>query len=481
MRSNIYPKWLYLQRVFAATACVALAPLFLLMYASVRLTSKGPFLFRQARRGVNGLPFEILKVRTLAVNSENSTRLGTSNTSPHATRVGKLLRALKLDELPQLWNVARGDMAFVGPRPIPEALYQHLSEQIAGFEIRHSIRPGLTNLAQVSLADNSLDERLVADWSERFQAELHYIRHRSVGYDLLIIGMTVLFIVRRTIGLITKKQEVGSGHPSAYATRVLQTYICNLDYRGVLRKISKCVESAEREYVCICPVHSVVTAVWSRRHREALRGAALCTADGMPIVWLQKLMGHPRASRVYGPTLMLHVLAAAERRGWRVACYGGHEDRLADMTRNLLSRYPRLQLVESISPPYRELTQQEDNAMVSRLNAAQADIILVGLGCPKQERWMAEHSPRVRGVMLGVGAAFDFHAGAVRQAPSSLQSLGMEWAFRLAMEPRRLWKRYASTNPVYLALAGWQLIQHHLMRRRFTLTEDQYLVERGVK
>ena len=126
------------------------------------------------------------------------------------------------------------------------------------------------------------------------------------------------------------------------------------------------------------------------------------------------------------------------------------------------------------------MTAAEDDAMVDTLRGLRPDLIFVGLGCPKQERWMAEHSKRVPGVMLGVGAAFDFHAGAVRQAPPVLQKAGMEWAFRLAVEPRRLWKRYVTTNPVYIAIAACQLIVQLLLRRRYLLTNHEAKLERSV-
>ena len=174
------------------------------------------------------------------------------------------------------------------------------------------------------------------------------------------------------------------------------------------------------------------------------------------LVWAQRIFGHRKASRVYGPTLMLETLAEAERRGWRMALYGGHEDRLPVLIEELEHRFPKLRIVSAISPPFRALSEEEDAEIVRRINLAEPDIVWVGLGCPKQERWMYEHRDRIDAVLVGVGAAFDFHAGAVRQAPAFLQRFGLEWAFRLACEPRRLWRRYATTNPIYVGLIARQ-------------------------
>jgi lipopolysaccharide/colanic/teichoic acid biosynthesis glycosyltransferase len=183
--------------MLAAAALLAAAPLFAVLYVAVRATSQGPFLFRQERPGREGRPFTIYKIRTMTVGSESRTALGVTQTSPSITRVGRLLRELKLDELPQLWNVLRGEMAIVGPRPLPVALSKHLSERIPGFRDRQRVRPGLSLVSQVCLHDNEVGEGLVADWTRRATGERHYLRHRSVAYDALVIALTVLFVGRR--------------------------------------------------------------------------------------------------------------------------------------------------------------------------------------------------------------------------------------------------------------------------------------------
>lgn len=251
-------------------------------------------------------------------------------------------------------------------------------------------------------------------------------------------------------------------------TLVLGVPIANLDYLGVIDQVERWIRAGESRYIGVCPVHSIIEA---RRpeHRRVLHGAGLNTADGVPVVWAQRLLGHPAATRVYGPTLMLQTLERAAQRNWRVAFYGGHPDRLPLLIERLKMKFPGLQVVEAISPPFQPLTPEEDQAMVDRLNAARPDIIWVGLGCPKQERWMADHSPLVRGVMIGVGAAFDFHAGKLPQAPPVLQRFGLEWAFRLWKEPRRLFRRYATTNPKYVVLLAGQVASRYLLRRQYQL------------
>lgn len=466
--------WVASQRLLALLALVFLSPLFLVLFVLVRLESKGKFLFRQERRGLNGELFSIYKIRTMAMDAETKTALGTTLCNPHVTRVGKVLRALKIDELPQLWNIIRGDMELVGPRPIPLSLDEYLTENIPGFEVRYAIRPGLTNLGQVCVLDNEVDDGLLDDWKVRFEAELQYIRRKSLTYDLVMLALTSLYVIRRAVPKVFTKRKVQvSPSAAGEATRVIRTPVSNLNYDGVIDRIATWIKTGHRDYICVVPVHSIIVGYWDRFHRQVLSQAGLCTADGMPVVWLQRLLGYSSASRVYGPTLMWKLLGEAEQNGWNVALLGGKEDRLAVLGENIKEYFPKLHLVEQISPPFRALTEEEDDALVDRLRQAKTDLLFVGLGCPKQERWMAEHSPRLGCVMIGVGAAFDFHAGAVRQAPSWIQRFGLEWLFRLAMEPRRLWKRYLSTNPVYLTLAAGQVLAHLIFRRSYQITQNQ--------
>jgi N-acetylglucosaminyldiphosphoundecaprenol N-acetyl-beta-D-mannosaminyltransferase len=195
----------------------------------------------------------------------------------------------------------------------------------------------------------------------------------------------------------------------------------------------------------------------SPEFRDCMNAADLVTSDGVPLVWALRRLGVSSATRVYGPDLTPAVLRAADRDGLRVGFYGGSPETLKILTDRVNRDYPGL-VGYHFSPPFRELTPQEDQMIVDRINASGVQILFVGLGCPKQEKWMVAHKDRVRAVMLGVGAAFDFLAGAKAQAPSCLQAAGLEWLFRLFVEPRRLWRRYLKHNPRFVAHFTAQLI-----------------------
>lgn len=224
---------------------------------------------------------------------------------------------------------------------------------------------------------------------------------------------------------------------------------------GTYDTVSNLVMDWAREglsrYVCVANVHMVMETVDSAAFRAVVNRADLVTSDGMPLVWALHRLGLPEAERVYGPSLVLDVCQKAEKEGVSIALYGGTPDRLDAFTSFLAAKFPDLVVACAIAPPFRPLTVDEDDRYTDALNASGAGITFVGIGCPKQERWMAEHRGRIQSVMLGVGAAFDFHSGAVRQAPSWLQRAGLEWAFRLAMEPKRLWRRYFRHNPRFVA------------------------------
>lgn len=230
-------------------------------------------------------------------------------------------------------------------------------------------------------------------------------------------------------------------------------------YAEATAKVLSWAQAGESRYVCVANVHMVMEAHDDPHFRALVNAADLVTPDGMPLVWILKRKGFPRQERVYGPELTLRVAEEAARRGVPVGFYGGHPEALEALVRNLKARFPGLQVAYAYSPPFRPLTPEEDREVVEAINASGARILFVGLGCPKQERWMAEHKGKIRAVMLGVGAAFDLHAGRVRQAPRWMQRAGLEWLFRLLMEPRRLWRRYLKHNPRFMLLALQELLQ----------------------
>lgn len=233
-------------------------------------------------------------------------------------------------------------------------------------------------------------------------------------------------------------------------------------YEDACRAIFPWTTTAESRYVCISTVHMTMEAYDDPGYRRVVNGADLVTPDGMPMVWALRLLVRREQTRVYGPDLTLHVLAEAARLGVPVGFYGGRPEVLKKVLAEAHRRFPEVQVAYAESPPFRPLTDDEKAATVEAINASGARILFVGLGCPKQERWMAEHKGQVRAVMLGVGAAFDFMAGTTRQAPRWMMGAGLEWLFRLVTEPRRLWKRYLKHNPRFVALFLSQLL--HLKR-----------------
>ena len=220
-----------------------------------------------------------------------------------------------------------------------------------------------------------------------------------------------------------------------------------------LATLDQWVQQKTPRYVCVSGVHGVMESQRSNELRRIHNDAGLVTPDGMPLVWLLRATGHKHAGRVYGPDLMLALLEQSCGRGYSHFFYGASNKALTLLQSNMADRFPGLNIAGAFSPPFRPLSRTEDEEVVERINESGADVVWVGLSTPKQEQWMAAHRARLRApVLIGVGAAFDFHAGLVRQAPRILQRSGLEWAFRMAMEPRRLWRRYMTNNPLFVLL-----------------------------
>lgn len=217
-------------------------------------------------------------------------------------------------------------------------------------------------------------------------------------------------------------------------------------------------QRARGAYLCAANVHMVMEAWDSPEFRTIVNSADLVTPDGMPLVWMLRLKGVRDQQRVYGPTLMKRVLGMAETRGVPVGFLGGRPATLGRLLEWAASSYPRLQVAYAYSPPFSSRSNEPDHGVCMDIKASEARILFVGLGCPKQERWMADHRSCVNAAMLGVGAAFDFFAGEVRQAPSWMQRNGLEWLFRLLQEPKRLGRRYLYHNPRFLLLAVADLL-----------------------
>jgi N-acetylglucosaminyldiphosphoundecaprenol N-acetyl-beta-D-mannosaminyltransferase len=236
---------------------------------------------------------------------------------------------------------------------------------------------------------------------------------------------------------------------------ILNVSLSPTSYSKSTSLIGKWVDKSESRYVCAANVHMLMEAHDSHGYREIVNSADLVTPDGMPLVWMMRLKGEKKQGRVYGPDLMLAVLELAQKNGFPVGFYGSSSMVLDVLKQRLLLKYPDLKMNYSFSPPFREMSEEEDRQVVDDINNSGIRILFVGLGCPKQEIWMAEHKGKIPVVMIGVGAAFDFHAGVKSQAPVFVQRAGFEWLFRLVNEPGRLWRRYLYHNSrfVFLALA----------------------------
>lgn len=197
--------WYATQRLLAFLLLIVSSPVMLAIALLVKLTSRGPVFYSQERPGLRGTSFRAWKFRTMRPGSDRdaSKARAVSSHDPQVTAIGRILRSLKLDELPQLWNVVRGEMALVGPRPIAWSLQRELANAIPGFSQRLNLRPGLTNLGQICIEENADQNRVVDDWRVRFEAEMHYFRNRSIAYDVIIIAMTVLYIGRKAVRVLS--------------------------------------------------------------------------------------------------------------------------------------------------------------------------------------------------------------------------------------------------------------------------------------
>lgn len=239
--------------------------------------------------------------------------------------------------------------------------------------------------------------------------------------------------------------------------KILGSRVDPISYTQAVHQVVAWAQHHESRYVCAANVHMLMEAYDSPEFQSVVNTADLVTPDGMPLVWMLQRLGYPRQERVYGPDLTMKLIEIIALQEIRVGFYGGRAETLAQLTASFKEKYPDLKIVYSYSPPFRQLTDTEDESVICTVNASGVQVLFVGLGCPKQERWMAAHKKKIQAVMLGVGVAFDFHAGSKRQAPLWMQRSGLEWIFRFSQEPTRLWRRYLYHNPRFIALALMQL------------------------
>jgi N-acetylglucosaminyldiphosphoundecaprenol N-acetyl-beta-D-mannosaminyltransferase len=241
-----------------------------------------------------------------------------------------------------------------------------------------------------------------------------------------------------------------------------------IDYQQTLRWIDAMVTQRRRGYVCVCNVHTVMASDEDPELRTALMASSMNVPDGQPLVWAMNALGQSLRDRVYGPELMTRACAHAAATGQRFYLYGGRDqEALLQLGISLRERFPGINIVGGYAPPFRTLTEEERTAVAEDINESEPDVVWVGIGVPKQEKWMASLRPYLDApVLVGVGAAFDFLAGLVPQAPPMLQKAGLEWAYRLAREPRRLWRRYLRYNPRFVTAFARQLAAHRATGER---------------
>ena len=233
---------------------------------------------------------------------------------------------------------------------------------------------------------------------------------------------------------------------------ILGVPLAKTDYEHTLEWMDATADAGGKAYVCVAAIHTVMQSQEDAELRDAVLKADLTVPDGQPLVWAINALGHSLPERVYGPELMARWCERAARTGRRAYLYGGKsQGALVQLALNLRRRYPGLKIAGGYAPPHRPLTPEERDGIAAEINRARPDVVWVGIGVPKQEKWMAEMRPHLDApVLVGVGAAFDFLADLVPQAPYLLQLAGLEWVYRLAHEPRRLWKRYWRYNPRFV-------------------------------
>lgn len=245
---------------------------------------------------------------------------------------------------------------------------------------------------------------------------------------------------------------------------ILKSNIDSTDYCDACDRIQALAETKTSSYVIAANVHVVMTGFWQPEYQKVINDAALVTPDGMPLVWVMRQLGSDHQARVYGPDLMLAWCERAAEKDLSIYLYGGSEEMLKKLTQKLSEQFPALKIAGSHSPPFRPLTSEEEQQDCDLINASGASVVFVALGCPKQEQWMARQQGKINVVMIGVGAAFSFHSGEVKQSPRWMMQLGLEWFYRFCVEPRRLWRRYLINNPLFILLVSQQLLMHKFQR-----------------
>ena len=269
-------------------------------------------------------------------------------------------------------------------------------------------------------------------------------------------------MTRLTSALIAEEENCpelsGRGEVPPNFADVLGVKVTAVNMRVAVDLADRWIAAGKPGYACLSSVHPIIEAQRNPEYLQILNGAAFNFPDGMPLTWIGRIQGHANMDRVFGPEFMLEMCRLSEQRGYRNFLYGGHEGTTAQLRHSLQQRFPRLQIVGAYTPPFRDLTAEEEEHLIATVCEARPHILWVGIGAPKQDRFMAQFVDRLNvPLMAGVGAAFDFHTGRIRDCSEWLKRAGLQWAHRLIQDPKRLWKRYALANTAFLWHVAWQL------------------------
>lgn len=233
---------------------------------------------------------------------------------------------------------------------------------------------------------------------------------------------------------------------------ILKTNINVTNMSDTVKYIGEYLEDLRGKYICVSNVHTTVMSYEDEEYRKIQNSAAMALPDGAPLSSYSRRKGYKQAQRVTGPDLMLELFAISKEKGYRHYFYGATEETLQSMRKVIERDYPGMEIAGMYAPPFRALTPEEDEQVVAKINASAPDFVWVGLGAPKQEQWMYQHMGQLRGVLIGVGAGFDYLAGYIKRAPRWMQKLSLEWLYRLLQDPKRLWRRYFTSNVKFICL-----------------------------
>ena len=219
-----------------------------------------------------------------------------------------------------------------------------------------------------------------------------------------------------------------------------------------VKVITENLDNIKGNYICVSNVHTTVMSYEDHNYRDIQNSGFMALPDGGPLSYISRKQGFKNAERVTGPDLMEEIFKISEKKGYRHYFYGSTQSTLDILREKLIEKYPNIKITGMYSPPFRKLTEEEDIEIVRNINNNKPDFIWIGLGAPKQEIWMSEHRNKVNGIMIGVGAGFDYHAGNISRAPMWMQKMSLEWLYRLLQDPKRLFHRYMSTNIKFIRL-----------------------------